>query len=284
MARGFGSFPHPILASGLDDVSSTFQVQSATIEFAVETVRIDFDLVLDDDYIHEMLSLGQLALKARVRSGAAMSVQSVAPKLRNDFGARKQYTATYKQTGLRGRTIFDVMLVAAEPIDDYAPPSMSEIFNHAHFSLAPGDVVGIALQIPIDVEKNYDPLNPPFDSCFRFERDPTLKNGLKLDVGASDDQIVVKMCPELFERFGVQASKPAVQIATVMLPALIGALDLIDESDESYVGLDWHTALTKLSAAHGGPDAENYLIAQRILEDPITSALRVLDESEWGDD
>jgi hypothetical protein len=284
MARSFGSFPHPVLADGIGDINSMLRVQDATIEFGIETIRIDFDLILDDTYFRDLLEIGSIVLKARLRSGAAFSVQSENPTLRNDFGARKQYSISYTQSSLRGRSTFDVILVANEKIDDFRPPTMSDVFGDAHFSLLPGDIVGIALQIPIDIEKNYDPLNPPLDSCFRFEKDPTLKSGIKLDVVASDHQIAVKMAPDLFERFGLQVGKPKVQIAMVMLPALIGALDLIDESGQTYAGLDWHTALVKLAESHGGPEIENYLKAQRILEDPISSALAALDESEWHDE
>jgi hypothetical protein len=284
MAKSFGSFPHPVLVDGLGDIESILRVQDATIQFGVETIRIDFDLILDDAYFLDLLEIGSIAIKARLRSGAAFSVQSENPTLRNDFGARKKYSITYAQPSLRGRTMFDVLIVATEKIDDFRPPAMSAVFGDAHFSLLPGDIIGIALQIPIDIEKNYDPLNPPLDSCFRFEKDPTLKSGIKLDVVASEHQITVKMAPDLFERFGLQVGKPEVQIAIVMLPALIGALDLMDESGETYEGLDWHTALLKLAEAHGGSEIENYLKAQRILEDPIGSALAILDDSEWRDE
>lgn len=284
MARAFGSYPHPVLATGLGDVDSVLEVQRASIAIKVDEVQIRFDLILDDPYFQEMLGMAQLAVKARIRSGAAMSVLSVAAKEQLHLGDRRHYSVSFDQSELRGRCTFDILLVATQRIDDYRPPRMSLDFGDAQFQLEQGDVVGVALQIPIDIEKNYDPLNPPLDSCFRFERDNTLSAGFKLDVTTSDHQVTVKMSADVFDRFAVQSSRPAVQIALVMLPALIAALDLIEASNGTYEGLDWHTAITNLAAVHSNGDTDNYVIAQRILEDPLLRALKALDDAEWGDD
>lgn len=276
------SFPHPILSSELDDVDSAFRVTQAVRTARTTSVEIELDLELDDEDMRRLLDAGRARLQFVARSGAAFGYLSVEPRLISEVGTSRRYSVSLPQNRLRGLVTIEVLIVAARPIAGYRLRRQSPVFGSASFDVRAGDILGIAYRSRFDALKDYDPLDPPLDACFRIERHETVRRGFQL---AFDDpeQIVIKLSPQAFEAFQLQEGRPEVQIGAVMLPALIGALDMIRNTEEKLDDQPWHQALTALVGKAGVEDQPPYRQAQAILEDPAGRLLSKLAEMEDAD-
>lgn len=269
------SFPHPLLSSQLDDVASTFRVTRALRTSRVTSVEVEFDVELDDEDMLRLLENGAASIQARARSGAAFTFVSAEPRLLSKVGSRRRYVVTLKQSSLRGIVTFEIVIVATTAIDGYRLSRQNPVFGDAAFTVRPGDILGVAYRTRFDAVKDYDPLNPPLDACFRIERHDTVKTGFEL---AFDDptQIVIKIASPGFNAFKLQGGRPEIQIGAIMFPALIGALDFIRASEEELDDSDWYQALANLVRKADVEGLDPYRQAQIILEDPTVRLLEGL--------
>ncbi|MGR0319454.1 hypothetical protein [Agromyces sp. ZXT2-3] len=276
------SFPHPILSSELDDVDSTFRVAQAQRTARTTTVEVEFDLELDDEDMLGLLEDGLARLQFVARSGAAFGYLSSEPRLISHVGRSRRYLATLPQDRLRGLVQVEVLIVAARPIPGYRLTRQSAVFGDASFDVRAGDILGIAYRTKFDALKDYDPLDPPLDACFRIEKHETVRRGLELAFD-DPDQIVIRLAPAAFEAFQLQEGRPEVQIGAVMLPALMGALDTIRNADGEFDDLPWFQAVTALVRKAGVEDQPPLVQAQTILDDPAGRLLTRLAELEDED-
>lgn len=276
------SFPHPILSSELDDVDSTFRVVHAQRTARTTVVEVQFDLELDDEDMLGMLADGSARLQFVARSGAAFGYLSSEPRLISHVGTSRRYLATLPQERLRGLVQVEVLMVAGRPIRRYRLSRQSPVFGEASFDVRAGDILGIAYRTRFDALKDYDPLDPPLDACFRIERHETVRRGFELAFD-DPDQIVIRLAPDAYKAFQLQKGRPEVQIGAVMLPALMGALDMIRSTDEKLDDQPWYQAVTALVRKAGVENEPPYVQAQTILEDPAGRLLIRLSEQEDAD-
>jgi hypothetical protein len=151
----------------------------------------------------------------------------------------------------------------------------------------PGDVLGDGGQAEIEPKKLYDPLNPPLGSCFSFQPDEHVRKGFEADY-YYDEHVLVRLAPALFERLHHVGSRPQLQIATVVLPALMETLMHMQRAYESgaedeMADKRWHQAVAGMMAASNLTFEDGPLkIAQRLLSHSTDTALEQIAVAESG--
>ena len=269
-----GSYPHPVLDDS-DDVKGEFRFTSARVSPSAQHVDLDFTILLDNPELHRMLDAGDLALRARWRCSATMSAGGLDLRVQPQGEHLLRCSASIDQDEIDGRVDVTVLLVSERVRDDYHLDAQNEDYGASRFSLSRGHVVADDGTFAFDAKKSFDPMRRPLESCFEFQRKSTNRRFVEVDTSGVDS-VIVEIPPEQFDQFAQQSAIPEVQIAAVVLPALMQAVVDLDESIGDESG-GWRATLQRLiedkNLAGKGP----LVAAQSILDDPIALGLRRLD-------
>jgi hypothetical protein len=157
-------------------------------------------------------------------------------------------------------------------------------YGEATFDLKPGDVLADAGSFRFNAEKLYDPLDPPIGSCFKFVRSSSLHKRINLAFD-SDEVVQVRIPAKTYDGFKLFSHRPDLQVALVVLPALMETLDFIKgtRDQEPLDDKAWFISIDQLVADRGGWDQSILDLAQKILESPIDTVIRaglVFEEDE----
>lgn len=281
MARARGSFPHPIV-DGSDDVDSVFSIRDGVqLSTTPASVNLEFMVELDDPDMIRMLREDQVRLRLKWRCRQTLKSGEARPRKLTDYGSKARYSVELSQSDLAGMIEAELLLVANVEIVGYRLERQHLEYGDAVFVVREGDVLGIGGSFRADVEKLYDPMNPPLESCFVFRSDDSVKTGVALQF-SEDDHVIVRFKPVVFENFRALGSRPDFQIGVVMLPALIGTLTQIAPgmSDEDFSRRKWYFALQRLIDRYKIREKSPLEQAQIILGDPVAATLERQSEDE----
>lgn len=267
--RGW-SYPHPVL-DWSDDIASTFVVTSVTARSGVETFDLDFRIDLDDPDLQSLIESGAALFTAKWRCARTFSLGQIKPvKVTGPNAAG--FRISIPQGRLAGDFTVTFQVVADVQIDEYRPSRANPDYGQAAFSVSAGDLLADGGFIVLDATKDYDPLNPPFDSCFRFEASDAVPRGFEISYD-NNDYVLVSFSRDLYVGFRSLDAMPELQIGMFMLPALQAALTFIQYIDESRgEGFRWAEALKSLVEKHAPGEEAPEIQAQSILEDPLARA------------
>jgi len=266
-----------------DDISGDFRISSALVTPAPDFVDLQFDVRVENAEFEEMLDTGAAAIRARWKCSATFSSGALDLRVAPLDNGSLRCEAQLDQDDVDGRTDISLYIVAGRPLDlDLA--SQHGDYGGATFAVARGAVLAHAGTFSFDARKSYDPMRPPLESCFRFLK----KEGKKpfVDIDSSLDEHIDVYIPEAqYEQFTDQAAMPEVQVATVVLPALVQALvDCAAETDPDVGG--WKATLRSLCERHSVTGSDPLVQAQAILGDPIATGfnrLALLIQDEEGE-
>lgn len=279
-----GSFPHPVVDDS-DDVASTFEVINIAYEPTQEDIEIRLTVRTDDSDLAQLIATGAARHSLRWTCTATISTDEVSPELTGRTGDGWILTTSIDQQRVRGNVDADVRVIATESIAKLRWTNQHAEYGGASFRVWPGDLIADGGSFRIAADKLYDPLNPPIGSCFKFHRDAKLRKGIRVNLLA--DHVVVSLTSATFDGLVRAGDRPELQIATVVLPALMETISFIkdnhaDDDSEGLDGRDWYVAIRAMVEEIGGFDQSPLLLAQRILENPIDRVLTSLDLD--GDD
>lgn len=277
-----GSYPHPVL-DGSDDVSSEFLVLNPTIDVGVDHVSIMFDVRCDDPDLRRLLENGGADIAARWKCSATMrngQLQLEATPLTPDV---VRYSAVLDHQQLDGLVTVFVTSLATEVMPAFSFSRQHHDYGQAVFEIGKGDLLANGGTFSFDAKKKYDPMSPPLESCFRFVRRSDNKRFVKVNT-SGDEFVEVSFPPKVYDDFA-SGFAPTIQMSTVVVPALMHALEELKRSDgPAPTPGGWRTTISQIieDKKLGGRDSIE--IAQAILEDPIAAAFKQLTSMGAFDD
>lgn len=267
-----GSYPHPVLDNS-DDVAGDFRLSAVSVTPTAEFVDLAFDVFIENSEVRDLYLGGTVALTAAWRCSATFSSGSLEPVVEIQGNGAVRCTGTLDHESLDGRVDVIVTLIAADNFD-LNLVSQHEDYEGAAFTLAQGSLVAHAGTFSFDARKSYDPMRPPIESCFKFQRKANKKPYIEIDT-SEDDHVLVEIPQAQYDQFIDQSVMPEVQIATVVLPALVQALVHCAEDHDPDVG-GWKATLRALSEANPTVSESPLAQAQAILGDPLATGFKRL--------
>lgn len=262
-----GSYPHPVLDNS-DDVSGDFYVSKAYVTPGAEFVDLQFDTRVENTEFAALLTDGSITLRGRWKCSATFTSGALDLDISPISNGSLECHATLDQEDLDGRVDVTLYLVAASPVE-LNLASQHDDYDGATFGVSRGDVVGHAGTFSFDARKSYDPMRPPLESCFRFSQKSNKTPFIEID-SSLDDYVTVNVPQAQYQQFRDQEAMPEVQMATVVLPALVQALVYCSQDQDPEVG-GWKAALRNLCDRYGVTGRDPLVQAQAILGDPIAT-------------
>lgn len=274
MARTRGSYPHPVLDDS-DDVASVFRLLNPRMNSLVENMDLEFEVELTDEDLNGHLQAGTAELVMRWKCAETFGLGFLKPKLIQSLERSKRYMVSLPQENLDGRVEFQLQILAATDIPFYYLCRQNRDYADATFRVREGSVLGVGGIINVQARKLYDPMQPPLEACFVFQDAPNLPSGIELDFG-SQEHVVVWIASESFQDFVALGGRPDFQVASVMVPALMGTLEYMKEVGENGLIEDtaWHLSLSQRIKDLGAEDKSVLEQTQAILEDPVGRAIK----------
>ena len=270
-----GSYPHPIL-DVTDDVASNFKLTGATVEATSEDVEIKLQVVIDDPDVGKLIDNGLVRYSLRWTCGATISTGEINPEVirKNSDGVTQRIFID--QQNIFGKVEVELYLVAVEPILSFRWSRQNAEYGGAEFDIETGDTIGFGGSLTFNAKKRYDPLSAPVGSCFKFINDAGLRKGIRINFD-SNEEIIVRLPPSLMENIHHFSGWPDLQIATLVLPALMETLSFMkanySSEEEDLSEFQWFVVISEMVEKNGGIEESPLKLAQKILENPIDRAI-----------
>ncbi|CAM3698649.1 hypothetical protein [Parendozoicomonas haliclonae] len=270
-----GSYPHPVVDAA-DDVSSDFKVINILVDSSQQDIEITYEIRTDDPDLRRLLDNGSAIHSLRWRCSSTISTGEMEPAEYQRTSTGFRLRAWLDQQQVKGRVDANVRIIVAKELRNHCWLRQHNDYGDASFDLLPGDVLADGGPFSFDAEKIYDPLNPPVGSCFKFIRS-TRHKGIKAAFDGNET-VDVQIPEKTFDNFQLFSHRPDLQISLVVLPALMETLNFIKSNKESEEEpLDdkiWYREIDQLVEARGGWKQSVLELAQKVLENPIDTAIR----------
>ena len=289
MAAMRGSFPHPVLDDS-DDVGSFIEALNVAVTPSIADVEVRYEVRSDDPDLWGLIASGAARHSLRWTCSATIATEEVTPTLERTTYQGVGLTTTIDQRAIRGTVNVEVRIVAVERIADHRWVRQHEDYGDSTFTIEPGDVIALGGVFSFDVEKYYDPMRPPIGSCFRFSEKDVHRPGLEVAFDG-DEFVEVTLPTDALHQLRQLTAQPALQIAVVVLPALMRTIEFIKDAVDDPEGEDlgdrlWYRAIMDLIEKHGSIDDPALVLAQRMLDNPAdiglsaAAALELAEEEE----
>lgn len=268
-----GSYPHPVIDVA-DDVASDFEVRNVLVAPTQQDIEVTYDILTDDPDLIRLIDSGRAQHSLRWSCSSTISTGEMEPTEyhRSEMGMRCR--AFLDQDLVRGDVVAEVRVIVAKDISNHSWERQHNDYEAAKFDLKPGDLLADGGTIRFRADKLYDPLDPPIGSCFRFLR--TNSRPKRVSATFDNDETVDVLLPaKVFDDFKLFSNRPDLQIALVVLPALMQTLEFMksNRDEEPLDDKAWFIAIDRLVEDRGGWDQTILELAQKILESPIDSAV-----------
>jgi hypothetical protein len=278
-----GSYPHPVIDTS-DDVDSNFEVLNVLVDPSQQDIEITYEIRTDDPDLIRLLESGAAMHSLRWRCSSTISADDMKPEVTHRTPTGFRLKAWLDQQLVKGNVVADARVILTKDMIGHRWVRQHAEYGGARFDLLQGDILAEAGTFSFSAEKLFDPLDPPIGSCFSFVRS-TSRHKRILVTYDSDDTVNVQIPAKTFDDFKLFSHRPDLQIALVVLPALMDTLMFIKENREQEPLGDkaWFNAIEQLVEDRGGWDQNLLELAQKILESPIDTAIRTGIEIEEDD-
>lgn len=269
-----GSYPHPVIDAA-DDIASDIEALNVSFAPTQQDIEITYEIRTDDPDLFRLLDSGEAIHSLRWRCSSTISAGEMRPVECQRTPTGFYLKAWLDQELVKGEVVADMRIIVAQDLNGFSWERQHADYLGAKFDLQPGDVLADAGSFRFNANKLFDPLDPPIGSCFRFVRSTSLYKGIKVTFD-SNDTVDVQIPAKTFDEFKLFGFRPDLQIALVVLPALIETLSFIvaNREVESLDDKAWFVAIEKLVNDRGGWGVSMLELAQKILENPIDTAIR----------
>lgn len=277
-----GSYPHPVL-DATDDVASNFEVSNIGVSPGIDIIDLTFDVRTDDPTLKCLLEEQQARISLRWHCSATLATGEGEPKVLASLADGHQFGFWIDQRQVSGIIDAEIRVLAIEPLSGFRWERQHADYGDAVFDLRVGDVLADGGLFTFAARKLYDPLNPPIGSCFKFVEAAELPKGIKVDF-SDDDAILVRLSSDVHRNLGLLATRPELQISTVVLPVLVHAINFIQKNrqvtTEDLSDRIWFKAISDVVERIGSFDDDAIQIAQKILDYPIDRTLSLVADAE----
>lgn len=282
-------YPHPVLSWFSDDYpKGIFQPA-----LQVTPNKSFFRLVL----VCKTSSKTLKGLIADRKAAYCIHVECPSTRFRSAFISYEDgYEIDIPVSDLEGKVEVSRTIVCAASIKNFSSEEFHSDFSGRSFDLSPGDVMAVAETVEFPAIKKDDELAklPSIFSILRsHEESPE-----DFDIDLSDQKIKILLAPELHKKFldlNADVAMRATLCSSILIPALISALEHVRSTDETSLLLDrrWFIVLSKRMADIGidalnlKASAESSLvIASKLLGNPLSKSFDDLESLlvEFGEE
>jgi hypothetical protein len=281
MAKQRGSYPYPIVDFRQLDVASEFSVGSIRVETTPTLIKMSFESKLTDPDLWRHFKARNAGLRVRLSCTATMLVELVEASSIIVGEQSISWELTVPQNKYSGHVSAEFLIVALVDLPAFKFELQHAEYGDTTFYLKRGDVLANGGNKTFDIEKWYDPLNPPLESFIKIIRKPEATG--KLEVDFSDDDVIKVLLPSSAHTvLGPRQSLfQSTLIGLTVAPALIYVLAQVKSEDAAaaYMGKTWYKSLSTLVKKHGVEGEDPIDQVQAILNLPFTHGISLLDES-----
>jgi archaellum component FlaF (FlaF/FlaG flagellin family) len=196
-------------------------------------------------------------------------------------GQSISWELTVPQKDYSAQVSAEFLIVALVDLPTFKFERQHAEYGDTSFNLQRGDVLANGGHKTFDIEKWYDPLNPPLESFIKIVRKPEATG--RLEVSMDDDDVITVLLPTsahivLGPR---QSLFQSTLIGLTIAPALIHVLEQVhsEEGESAYRGKTWYKSLRTLLKKHGVESDDPIDQVQAILNLPFTHGIVHLHES-----
>lgn len=277
-----GSYPHPVIDAA-DDVASDFEVLNVLVDPSQQDIEITYEIRTDDPDLISLLDSGDGMHSLRWRCSSTISAGDMKPEITHRTSTGFKLKAWLDQQLVKGEVVADARVILTHDMNGHRWQKQHPEYEDARFDLLQGDILAEAGTFNFSADKLFDPLDPPIGSCFSFVRSTSRHKRIQVTYN-SDDTVSVQIPAKTFDDFKLFGHRPDLQIALVVLPALMDTLMFIkaNRDEEPLDDKAWFNAIEQLVEDRGGWEQNLLELAQKILESPIDTAIRtgILTEEE----
>lgn len=276
------SFPFPVLGAG-DDVTSEIGFSGdPRISYTTQDLELRFRLRTDDSDLRQLVSERAVAIKAKWSCTATMSsgyLDLSEVDVKHDGW---KFITSLDQRLVRNSVDVEVLAVANRDFSNFRWRGTNEEFGPVSWQMRAGDVVAVFGSFRFNVEKQYDPLNPPLGSLLRIQIDNTQRESMLLNFN-EDEYVVVTLSPDAGSK--MQFQDDSVKVSLLVMPALLQMVsdvknDIENTDSDGVFDLAWKTTLWRLMESAGVTSEADtaFDVARRLLNDPLTKTLEDLEK------
>ena len=262
-------YPHPVL--GLNNsVDGEFNVH-LSIKAGKDSIRIEPIFDLDNDYIGKLIVDQKAEFVFQVycrstmyreifKSSNAISEPTVIPTVR-----------------LRDEVEIHFFVCASKDISNYNNPRFHEDYDNIEFYLNKGDFLAYGGKAIFNANKTPEELRS-VSSFMQIERYNKQNGPIKNFYDGS--KIIIQLSQSDFEKYiEVAGNKYSEQLlhSSVVLPALMDAIDKVNNSGEEFNENSWFRILSHLLFETGDGNNTPLIAGQKILDNPINRTFKTID-------
>ncbi len=259
-------YPHPVLGIG-DSVAGEFKVH-LSVKAGRETVKIESVFELGNADLNKLIEDGKAVFATQIYCRGTM--------YRNIINSK---TAIAKQfiiptSKLRDQVEVDFFVCAEEMIPSYTNSASHSDYNGYSFSIEKGDILAYGGKGIFNANKTPEELKAisAFMNVDKYENE----NGPFYNF-YDGDKITIRLSESDYIKYQQIVSNPFISDivhSSVVLPALMEAIEIINSGSDDYKDKAWYNILDKLIEE----TKEDVLlkVGQKILANPINRAFNTI--------
>ncbi len=265
-------YPYPVLGND-DDISGHF-TPSMTYSLDPISVSLSVKFDLENDYIKSLIDDGRASFLVDIACNRTYFRRYIKT---NDYSL----TFSEPAQNLRGKVEVSFYICTNETIGQYTPSGES-------YFVESGDIVAVGGNTSFDALKEYDPLKAPIKSIVKITCLEKAQDEFTV-LYNDDDFITIGIPKDMYSLYTNACSGSAAEMlhSSIVLPALMDAIDAIKDGKSDVASASWAQKLTELCASRGialDEDSKSLTIAQRLLHNPAKRALDWYNKNNEAED
>ena len=174
---------------------------------------------------------------------------------------------------MRERVDVSFCVCATQDIQDYSPEGIHPDLAGEPIAVEKGDVLADGGTGSFMADKTFDPLKAPVSSFMKIKEASEKSAPMAIEYGG--DQIIIKLSKDDYKNY-VFARKfaPSSLHSSLVLPALVDVLYVINKDDGRYEGSQWFDRIKQICRERDIVLDDPLIAAQRILGKPVERSLK----------
>lgn len=271
-------YPYPVLAYYNSDFCESEFFVEVEVDQQEENVGIHFNVTLVNDELKEMIK-NQMAV-------LAFHVENPITCYRKIFETgEEKFLIRIPSEKLNGRISICSFIISSNAIPNYSNNKFNSDYEGASFSITRGNILGIAPQVKIHIDKARNELEK-MPSIFSIIRtDEAESQVMKIEIASEKIKLFLeKSVFETYQLLSMNGNYLPVLHSALIFPALVYALDSIQyEGVEEYEDYRWFRSIKKNMNKQGLElNSEqirmktSFVLAQELLNYPIVKGFEKL--------
>ncbi|WP_138418241.1 hypothetical protein [Aquibacillus sediminis] len=287
-------YPHPVLWKNSDDYQECYFKTDVSIDVEQDHYVLNADFTTSSGNLRELV----ISLKANY----AIHLECSNTRYREIFRFNKtRESFTIPSNMLDGKVEMTTFILANDYISDYKDKHFHQDFGDLSFEIWKGDVLAVGDELSFDADLIHDPLRR-IPSIFSIQKST---NKEPLDISSMSNKIVINLSEQNFNMYNSLRQAENLQpvlASLVIVPALASVLEDIklkgemndeEEFDQMEEESRWFRVLKRklkdnfnidIKNISGSTSDSSLVIAQKLVGDPVSSALQSLYEFEAEND